>query len=68
MNNSSLKHLVILGSNRSGRFGERVAHSSTLGNWLGGEDMDSAFKSVVDELYCWAASLKVARQTAPYPA
>lgn len=37
------------------------------GTWIGVEDMDPAFKSVVDELFWWTSALKVARQTTVYP-
>ena len=38
------------------------------GTWIGSEIMDSAFKSVVDELFWWATALKTARHTYVYPA
>ena len=38
------------------------------GIWIGADDMNPAFKSVVDELFWWASALKVARQTIAYPA
>ena len=37
------------------------------GIWIGSDEMGSAFKSVVDELYWWATALKTARKTMPYP-
>lgn len=38
------------------------------GTWIGVEDMNPAFKSVVDELIWWASALKTARKTMAYPA
>lgn len=38
------------------------------GTWIGTEDMNPAFKSVVDELFWWASALKTARQAGAYPA
>lgn len=38
------------------------------GKWIGAEVMGPAFKSVVDELYWWADTLKAARRENAYPA
>ena len=38
------------------------------GTWVGSDDMNPAFTSVVDELFWWASALKIARQTTAYPA
>lgn len=79
-----LNLLVILGSDRPGRIGERVGQvgvkelvatvSGTLqkikedGTWIGTDDKGPAFKSVVDELFWWTSALKVAREATAYPA